>query len=71
MQGNLMTEIICTVTPTILDGTVIRYFANTYDPKPLLSASRNGVHIKAWLHEMATHRRIKGKLVKIERGVSA
>jgi hypothetical protein len=51
-------EMICTVTPTIMDGTVVRWFfagdpmADNPAVQPAVSASRNGVMIGIFLHQV-------------------
>lgn len=46
---------IVTVTPTIMDGTVVRWYA-TENPEglgePQVSVSRNGVLVSGYLHEV-------------------
>ncbi|GIH07474.1 hypothetical protein Rhe02_55410 [Rhizocola hellebori] len=47
--------LIVTVTATITDGQVVRWFTSEFSAKrvnSIVSASRNGVHIDAWLHEI-------------------
>lgn len=47
--------LIVTVTATIMDGQVVRWHLSEYSAKrvkPIVSASRNGVRIEAWLHEL-------------------
>lgn len=49
---------IVTVTPTIGDGTVVRWYHddtdtdNLYTTEPVVSASRNGVRVNVHLHEV-------------------
>jgi hypothetical protein len=41
-----MSEVVCTVTPTIMDGTVVRWYRSETAAEhrwPMVSASRNGV----------------------------
>lgn len=49
-----MSEIVVTVTPTIQDGTVVRWYASLaaaeHHHDPIVSASRNGVRITTYLH---------------------
>lgn len=50
-----MTDIVCTVTPTIMDGTVVRWYRSVSDAEnrnEMLSASRNGVLVRGYLHEV-------------------
>lgn len=52
-----MSEMICTVTPTIMSGTVVRwYYPGTMSAEPgtkaPVSASRDGVLIGIFLHEV-------------------
>jgi len=47
---------ICTVTPTIMDGLVVKWWRSVehaeYGSPPLVSASRNGVMVDGYLHEV-------------------
>lgn len=51
---------IVTVTPTVMDGTVVRWYhdADRLDDldaiRPMLSASRNGVMVGTYLHQVPT-----------------
>lgn len=44
---------IVIVTPTVMDGTVVRWYRADGGPgEAVLSASRNGVKVRAYLHEV-------------------
>ncbi|MGX4657087.1 hypothetical protein ACWCHM_26060 [Micromonospora sp. SCSIO 07396] len=48
---------IVTVTPTLMDGTVVRWHwgesdANNPGIEPIVSASRNGVRVGVYLHQV-------------------
>lgn len=52
----MTTSLIVTVRPTIMDGPVIDWFlteAAAHDvSRAIVSASRNGVHLDCWLHQI-------------------
>jgi hypothetical protein len=47
---------ICTVTPTIMDGYVVRWWRSVdhaeYGGPPSVSVSRNGIRVEVFLHEV-------------------
>lgn len=50
-----MSDLVCTVTPTIQDGTVVRWYRSlraAEDRAEVVSASRNGVLVRGFLHEV-------------------
>lgn len=54
---NPSTTMVCTVAPTVLSGTVVRWYfpgdmAGRPEVEPAVSASRNGVRIGTFLHEV-------------------
>lgn len=49
-------DLVVTVRPTIMDGTVVDWFLSEAAARDvsraIVSASRNGVHIDCWLHQL-------------------
>ena len=46
---------VVTVTPTVMDGTVVRWYETEREAlhrEPMISASRNGVLVTGFLHEV-------------------